>query len=84
MASLYVRDMVGSWLASLPGLQLSFIDTMRLFASTWTTIGFQLRASTSSFASANVAMITRSPGLARWAAAPLTQMTPDPAGASSA
>ena len=57
---------------------------MRLFASTWTTTGFHARASASSFASTNVAMMTMSPGFAWCAAAPLTQMTPEPAGASSA
>ena len=57
---------------------------MRFCASTWTTIGFQARASASSFASAKVAMMTMSPGRAWCAAAPLTQMTPEPAGPSSA
>ena len=47
-------------------------------------MGRHARASASSAASAKVAMMTMSPGRARCAAAPFTQMTPEPAGPSSA
>src|SRR5450432_785137 len=67
-----------------PGISPSRSAMMWFCASTCTTMGRHARASASSTASANVAMITMSPGRARCAAAPLTQITPEPAGPSSA
>src|SRR5262249_32989749 len=57
--------------------------TGRFASSTWTTIGWWAAGAASAY-SAEVSTITRSPGWASRAAAPLRQMSPPPAGPSIA
>src|SRR5215468_723867 len=65
-----------------PGASARF-SRMRLCSSTNTTLGSCRRAASSSI-QLKAAMMTRSPGETRWAAAPFTQMTPLSGGPSTA
>src|SRR5262249_22501758 len=58
-----------------PGTSLRF-SRMRFCSSTNTTFGTCARRAAASSSQVNAAMMTRSPGLTRCAAAPFTQMTP--------